>query len=279
MTTRLAITGGFFDRHGANGCGFPQERPLPPKARFTPGGVTGGENLSINSDVPQPAPYPPPLNLAAPSRLFLKCGVAAPLLALASTLIAMGVYPAFNPARQYLSELGGASASLPWIFNAGVFVAGLMAGLAGIGFGLASIALANARLAGALTMAVFGLAGAGMAQSAIYHWPDPRHLAINLALGIQLAPLLLLWGLWRRRGLAKLKLFLVLAFAAMGVLTVLTKHLVFPALVNDANVGWWERGYALVLVGWVGVAAFVLERCLQHEGLSRRAAQTSPNSN
>lgn len=48
----------------------------------------------------------------------------------------------------------------------------------------------------------------------------------------------------------------------MAILTVLTKHLVFPGTVNDANVGWWERLYAIVLVCWVGVAAWVLDRKL-----------------
>jgi hypothetical protein len=51
----------------------------------------------------------------------------------------------------------------------------------------------------------------------------------------------------------------------MAVLTVLTKHLLLPSLVNDANVGWWERGYAIILVGWVGVAAYALERRLREE--------------
>jgi hypothetical protein len=32
--------------------------------------------------------------------------------------------------------------------------------------------------------------------------------------------------------------------------------------VTDANVGWWERAYAIVLVGWVAVAALVLDRSL-----------------
>ena len=41
-------------------------------------------------------------------RPLLACGVAAPVLALAATLAAMAAYPGFNPARQYLSELGGA---------------------------------------------------------------------------------------------------------------------------------------------------------------------------
>jgi hypothetical membrane protein len=229
------------------------------------------------ADLAEPEGPVASLTEAAPARfrrrrLMLACGVAAPLLALASTLAAMAAYPHFNPARQYLSELGGASASRPLIFNAGVFVAGVMAALAGGGFGLAIVALTRARLIGALTVIVFALAGYGLTQAAIYPWPDKRHLAINLALGIQLAPLLLLWGLWPRRDLAGLKGFLGLAFAAMAVLTVLTKHLVFPSLVNDDNVGWWERGYAVILVGWVGVAAYLLERRLRHESSVRKTA-------
>jgi glucan biosynthesis protein C len=205
-------------------------------------------------------------------RLLLACGVAAPVLALASTLAAMAAYPHFNPARQYLSELGGATATLPIIFNIGVFAAGLMAALAGIGFGLAITALSRARVAGFLTAMVFLLAGYGMIQAAIYPWPDPRHLAVNLALGIELAPLLLIWGLWPSRELRRLKLFLALVFVAMAVLTVLTKHLLLPHLVNDENVGWWERGYAIILVGWVGVAAFLLERRLQHHRPATKTA-------
>ncbi|HEX2815060.1 MAG TPA: DUF998 domain-containing protein, partial [Phenylobacterium sp.] len=173
--------------------------------------------------------------------MLLACGVAAPILALASTLLAMAVYPHFNQARQYLSELGGASAGRPAIFNAGVFAAGFLTALAGVGFGLAIATLTKARVIGGLTASVFLLAGYGLAQAAIYPWPDPRHLAINLGLGIQIAPLLLLWGLWPLRDLRGLKLFLALVFVAMAVLTLLTKHLVLPALVNDFNVGWWER--------------------------------------
>lgn len=213
-------------------------------------------------------PSPQPFRRILPP--LLACGVAAPLLALVSTVTAMAAYPGFNPARQYISELGGASAHYPLIFNAGVFLAGVMAALAGAGFGLATVVLAGARVAGALTAAVFALAGAGLAQAAVYPWPDPRHLAVNLALGIELAPLLLLWGLWPLGELRRLKLFLGLVFAAMAVLTVLTKHLVAPTLVNDANVGWWERGYAIVLVGWVGVAAFALQRCLRNMSLPQK---------
>ena len=63
----------------------------------------------------------------------------------------------------------------------------------------------------------------------------------------------------------RLKAFLVATFIVMAVLTVLTKHLVLPGTVNDANVGWWERAYAIVLVGWVAIAAWALERKLRPE--------------
>ena len=198
-------------------------------------------------------------------RRLLAFGVAAPVVALASVALAMSADPGFDNSRQYLSELGGGTAQAPVLSNAGVFVAGLMAAAAGAGFGLALAALAGARILGGLTAVAFVLAAVGLSVSTLFPWPDHRHLIINLGLGIQIAPLLMLAGLWRRADLAPLKAFLAAVFAAMAVLTMLTKHLVLPALVNDANVGWWERGYAAVLVGWVGVAAIVLRRRLQLE--------------
>ena len=86
--------------------------------------------------------------------------------------------------------------------------------------------------------------------------------AINLGLGIQIAPLAIIWALRNIEGMGRLRIFLLVVFAAMAVLTVLTKHLIFQGLVNDNNVGWWERAFAIVLVGWTGVAAYALERRL-----------------
>ena len=239
--------------------------------------MTWRGNLPINDPVIRPpatarAPASAPSRPFMACRLLLGCGMVAPVLALVSTLLAVTAYPHFNHARQYLSELGGATAARPVIFNAGVFAAGFLAALAGVGFGLAIAALSKSRLVGGLTAAVFLLAGYGLGQAAIFPWPDPRHLAINLGLGIQIAPLLLLWGLWPRRDLVGLKLFLASVFVAMAVLTVLTKHLVLPSLVNDFNVGWWERGYAIILVGWVGVAAFLLDRRLRQESPASKTA-------
>ncbi len=205
-------------------------------------------------------------------RRLLIVGMAAPLLALVAVLIGVATYPGFDHARQYLSELGGASAPLPLIFNGGVFIAGLMCMAAGVGFGLAIHGLTERWIVASLTSLVFILAGIGLAVSSLYPWPDPRHMAINLGLGIQIAPLLLLWGLWSHVDLRRLKIFLFVTFVAMAILTVFTHHMVLPGTVNPANVGWWERAYAIILVGWVGIAAFVLERRLK-----MRADRHSPD--
>lgn len=195
-------------------------------------------------------------------RFLLRIGIAAPIVAYASVGIAALTWPGFDHATQYISELGGAAAPHPAIFNTGVLVSGAGAGVAGIGFALAVLALGGARISAAVIALCFGLAGVGLVLSSLYPWPDPRHLAINLGLGIQIAPLALVWALRRIEGMGRLRIFLLVVFVAMAILTVLTKHLIFKGLVNDDNVGWWERAFAIVLVGWTGVAAYALERRL-----------------
>lgn len=196
-------------------------------------------------------------------RLLLWIGVAAPIIAITTVSAAALAYPGFNHARQYLSELGGASAHSPQIFNLGIVASGFSAIASGAGFGLAILALSRAWLAALLLWVSFTLAGIGMIMASLYPWPDPRHLAINLGLGIQLAPILLIWGLAGLPEFRALRRFLLVVLVAMAILTVLTKHLVLKGLVNDANVGWWERVFSIVLVGWIGVAAHVLERRLK----------------
>ncbi|MGV9010439.1 acyltransferase family protein [Brevundimonas sp.] len=246
-------------------------------------GITFGVSLLIYEGVKRIAPIRPlwglkplPASTGRPRyarrRRLLIVGMAAPLLALTAVLIGVATYPGFDHARQYLSELGGASAPVPLIFNGGVFIAGVMCMAAGVGFGLAIHGLTQRWIVASLTAVVFVVAGVGLSVSSLYPWPDPRHMAINLGLGIQIAPLLLLWGLWSHVDMRRLKAFLFVTFVVMAVLTVLTHHMVLPGTVNDANVGWWERAYAIILVGWVGVAAFVLER-----RLGSHAARHSPD--
>ncbi len=195
-------------------------------------------------------------------RFLLWIGIASPILAYVSVGVAALTWPGFDHATQYISELGGEAAPHPAIFNVGVLVSGAGAGVAGIGFALSVLALGGARISAAIIALCFGLAGVGLVLSSLYPWPDPRHLAINLGLGIQIAPLAMVWALRRIEGMGRLRIFLLAVFVVMAILTVLTKHLIFKGLVNDDNVGWWERAFAIGLVGWTGIAAYALERRL-----------------
>jgi glucan biosynthesis protein C len=186
--------------------------------------------------------------------------VAAPLVGFATVGLAMAAYPQFDSSKQYISELGGRGAPFPIIFNLGILLTGALAAVAGLAFAASIWVITRRWLAALMTGTCFAIGSAGLVISALYPWPDPRHLAINLGLGIQLAPLVLIVAFWRSDKLGRLRWFLIGSFAAMAVLTVITKHLVFKGLVNDANVGWWERGFAFVLVAWVAVAAIALER-------------------
>lgn len=193
---------------------------------------------------------------------LLRAGAASPLIAIGCILLAWAVYPGFDSARQYLSELGGAKAPYPIFFNLGLFAVALGGAAAGVGFAMAVPTLGGGRIAGGIVGLCFLAAAVGLICGALIPWPNRWHNLIQLGLGIQIAPLALLWALWRAEGMGALRRFLAAAVVVMIVLTVLTKHLIWPHLVNDDNVGWWERGYAIILVGWGGVAAVLIERRL-----------------
>jgi glucan biosynthesis protein C len=206
-------------------------------------------------------------------RWLLAAALAGPLVGLLSVVSAMLAYPGFSQSTQYLSELGGHNAARPAIFNTGILATGVIALLAGVGYRFALIAVGGRRLPSNLIAILFLLGGAGLIVSSIYVWPDPRHLFVQLGLGIQLCPILMIWCLWGLPGFGALRRFLVVTLVAMATLTVLTKHLVWPHLVNNFNVGWWERAFAIVLVGWVAVVAVALDRRLLRDGYWTRGPQ------
>jgi glucan biosynthesis protein C len=193
--------------------------------------------------------------------LLLKAGAGSPLIAIGCLCLAIAAYPHFNNATQYLSELGSGGHD-PTFFNLALIVAALGGAVVGAGFALAVPALGGGRIAGFLVAVCFWAAAVGLIAGIVFVYPNPWHNLIQLGLGIQLAPFVLLIALWRVRGIRLLYGFLIAAAVVMAALTVLTKHIVWPDLVNGDNVGWWERAYAIVLVGWGGVAAVLIERRL-----------------
>ncbi len=202
--------------------------------------------------------------------LLLRAGASSPLIAIGCILLAAALWPGFNSATQYLSELGSGRAPYPVIFNLGLIAVALGGAAVGIGFLMAVPALGGGRIAGGLVCACYLATAIGLICGALIAYPNPWHNLIQLGLGIQIAPFALLWALWRAEGVAWLRRFLIAAIVVMIGLTIVTKHLLFPGLVNSDNVGWWERAYAIVLVGWGGVAAILIERRLI--GLAARIA-------
>lgn len=195
-------------------------------------------------------------------RILLAIGVAAPIFAFAAVILAALSWPAYDNATMYLSDLGGARAPHPWLFNGGVFISSFGAAAAGVGFGLALVALGGSRIAAGGVVLCFVLAAIGMAVSALIPWPNPWHLLINLGLGIILAPLFMIWGLWKVTGMGRLKLFLAAISLANLMMALITNHRIWYGLVNPQNVGHWETAFAILLVGWTGIAAYGLERRL-----------------
>ncbi len=207
-------------------------------------------------------------------RILLAIGVAAPIFAFIAVVLAALAYPGFNNATQFLSELGGTSARHPWLFNGGVLISGVGAAVAGVGFGLAVVALGGSRIAAGGVVLCFVLAGVGMVVSSLVAWPNPWHLLINLGLGIILAPLFLIWGLWRIPGMGRMKLFLVAISLTNLLMALITNHRLWYGIVNPGNVGWWEIDFAILLVDWTGIAAFGLERRLYRLAQSQSVSAT-----
>ncbi len=88
--------------------------------------------------------------------------------------------------------------------------------------------------------------------------PDPRHGGFGLGMTIHLAPLFFALALRSAPGRTGLTRFLI-------VTTVLMAALLLPmfgvgGLVTKANVGIFQRLYALTLFGWIGVTGYLMLR-------------------
>lgn len=191
-------------------------------------------------------------------QLLLAAGIAVPVLYFATVFGTPLASPGYSHLTQYASELGMAgSPSARW-FNAGIFLTGLAAIVASPGMYLAARRDGAGRLWPALAALSLGLFGVGLMLGALFPMPDPRHGGFGLGMGIHLAPLFLALALWRvtgRRRLARL-----LLAAAILMLALLLPMMGVGGLVTTANVGLFQRLYALAVFGWIGVAGYALSK-------------------
>jgi hypothetical membrane protein len=191
-------------------------------------------------------------------KLSLGAAVAVPFLYYGNVVLSSLLYPGYSHILQYVSELGSAAAPHAWVFNTGVVLFGLATASSGAGLGLALYRRDSGRLLAVLVAVLVTLGGLGFVMGGLFPMPDPRHGGFGLALAMHLVPALLAWGLRRRPELRLLRLFLWLSFVAM--LAALAIMMGVGELVTRANVGAFQRLYALTMFPWLGIAGWTLSR-------------------
>src|SRR5688572_4356796 len=189
-------------------------------------------------------------------RLLLAAGVAVPVVYYANLLVCSMLYPGYDHARQWVSELGSASARYPGLFNGVLVLLGLLGAAAGPGLGWALRRHGAGRVFSVLVALLVAGFGVAMVMGGAFPMPDPRHNGYGLAIGLLLVPPLMAWGMRRRPELRGLRIFLLANWVAMVVLFAILMGV--GELVTRANVGLWQRAFSLTMFPWLGIAAWVL---------------------
>jgi hypothetical membrane protein len=194
-------------------------------------------------------------------KILLMAGVAVPILYFGNLIVSSLFYPGYSHVTQYASELGSASARYPSLFNTGVILTGVAGIASSFGFFFAVRRLTGRSLLAALIGLSFLLFGVSMLMGGLFPMPDPRHGGYGLGMAAHLAPLLLAIALWKRQRLRALNVYLLASFVVM--LAFFAIMMGVGSLVTRANVGVFQRLYALAMFPWVGVAAYLLGRELE----------------
>ena len=189
-------------------------------------------------------------------RPLLAAGVAVPVVYYANLLVCSMLYPGYDHARQWVSELGSASARYPGLFNGVLVLMGLLGVAAGPGFGWALRRHGAGRVVSVLVTLLVAGFGVAMVMGGLFPMPDPRHNGYGLAMGLLLVPPLMAWGLRKRPELRGLRIFLLANWVAMVLLFAILMGV--GALVTRANVGLWQRAFSLTMFPWIGIAAWML---------------------
>lgn len=196
-------------------------------------------------------------------KLLLLAGVLIPVVYFGLLIIAPLIYPGFDYATQYASEMGSSAARHPAVFNMGIMLCGVFGVVASFGFFHAVRRLGGNTLLAALTGLALLLFGIATFMGGKFPMPDERHGGYGLGLALQLAPLFLALALWRVRSLRGLCIFLLVVFVVMAFFIAVMFGV--GGLVTRANVGLWQRGNALAGFPWIGIAAWYLRKALDRE--------------
>lgn len=191
--------------------------------------------------------------------LSLRIGVIVPFLYFGTVILSALTYPNYSHVRQYASELGSANARYPYIFNVGIVLTGLATLVSLTGFRTALRTLRSNETTTWLFLVSLAAFGIGMVMGGLFPMPDPRHGAFGVGFGVHAASALLAALLWRTRTSRPLRIYFVMT-AVAGVL-MLAIMMGVGSFVTRANVGAFQRLYALANIPWIGIASYAL---LQH---------------
>ena len=197
---------------------------------------------------------------------LLLSGVIAPAIYVALALGGPLLWPGYDVSRQLVSELGLAEAPHEAVFNISLMVVGGLTILFGSGLFLElrrrGADPITAGLAG-LSLALFG---GSLVLGGVFPLPDERHGAWGAGFAMQVAPLLAVLALRKVAGLTALKVYLVVVFVVANAL--LSVLFGVGDLVNEDNLGLWQRAYGLMFT-WTAVTALALMAAPTFQGAHR----------
>lgn len=157
-------------------------------------------------------------------RGLLRFGVAMPGLYLATLLVSTMLFPGYSPLAQEPSVLGGPTAPVPLVYNAGMVLTALAGMIGGVGLALGLPAIRRdtlLRIFGWTSgLALFG-GSVGLGMAGLFPLPDPRHYGFGLTILAAFVPLLGALAMWRAGRAVPAALTLLVAFVAVVATVVL----------------------------------------------------------
>lgn len=195
---------------------------------------------------------------------LLNAGIAVPLIYFGNLILTPLFYPGYNHVTQYASELGGPDAPRPYIFNTAIMLLGVAGLVAGAGLFLGLRRLTGKTLLPALLGLILLLFGVSMVMGGLFPMPDERHGGFGLGMGVHLGPLLLALALRKRPNLRGLRVYLLITTVLMIAFFAIMMGV--GELVTRANVGIFQRLYALNLFPWIGIGSYFVKRELERAG-------------
>lgn len=207
------------------------------------------------------------------TRRLLWLGIAVPILYFGTLLLAASTWPGYSHRTRYASELGGPEAPMPWVFNGGITLMGIVCLGAAVGFARALRELTAQRAPSALAGVFLALFAVSMIMGGLFPMPNPLHGGFGLAFALPLAPLAMALALRVDAGAGRLRMFLWVSAAFM--VAVLAIMMGVGQLVTRQNVGAWQRLNALAMFPWIGIAAWSLRRAHGRATLARQQTGTT----